>query len=79
MSADAAEVRQLAIGVILAAVDRRDADMHALLADADGETLSVAVGGLALAVAAALGELPEERRAVIREYMASWALEVAAR
>jgi hypothetical protein len=79
VSADAAEVRGLAMGVILAAVDARDADMHVLLADADRETLSVAVGGLALAVSAVLGEVPEERRAVIREHLAGWALEAAAR
>lgn len=73
-----ADARRLAVAVLLAAVDGRDQDLPGLLADADGDTLAVAVGGMALAVAAAVGEVPPERRAAIREHLAAWALDMAA-
>jgi len=44
------------------------------LADADRDTLLIAVGGLAIAVGAALGEVHPERRAALREALAGCAL-----
>jgi hypothetical protein len=73
-----ADARRLATAVLLAAVDGRDQDLHQLLSDADRDVLAVAVGGLAIAVSAALGEVPPERRATIREGLSAWALEMAA-
>ena len=77
-AARAAEVRRLAVAVMLAAVDGRDQDLHELLADADRDTLAIAVGGLALAVGGVLGEVPAERWAAIREELSAWALNLAA-
>ncbi len=76
--ARAAEARRLAVAAMLAAADGRDEDLHELLADADRDKLAVAVGGLALAVGAALGEVPPVRRAAVREHLATWALDLAA-
>jgi hypothetical protein len=76
--ASAAEARRLVVAVVLAAIDQRDEDLHELLADADREMMTVAVGGLAIAVGAVLGEVSPERRAEIREYLAGCALGMAA-
>ena len=76
---NATEVRQLAIGVLIAAADDRLEDVAVLLADADPMALAVAAGGLALAVGAVLAELPEERRAVLREQFGMLALGAAVR
>jgi hypothetical protein len=75
--AEAAEARRTAIAVLLAAIDGRDSDLHDLLADADCDTLAVAVGGMAIAVSAAFGEVPPGRRAALREYLAGCALDMA--
>ena len=69
----------MAVAVVLAAVDGRDQDLHELLADADRDTLAIAVGGLALAVGQVLGEVPPERRAAWREQLSAWALNLAGR
>lgn len=69
----------MAVAVVLAAADGRDQDLHELLADADRDTLAIAVGGLALAVGQVLGEVSAERRAAIREQLAAWALNLAGR
>lgn len=74
-----AEVRRFAIGVILAAADGRAEDMHLMLADADRDTLAVAVGGVAIALEHVLEELPAPRRAQLREQFGAWALEAATR
>jgi hypothetical protein len=75
--AQASEARRTALAVMLAVIDGRDSDLPQLLADADRDTLTIAVGGLAIAVGAALGELHPDRRAEIREYLAAWALRMA--
>jgi hypothetical protein len=77
--ASAAEARRMAVAVVLAAADGRNQDLHQLLADADRDTLAIAVGGLALAVGAVLGEVPAERRAAIRGHLSAWALNLAGR
>lgn len=74
----AADARRLAIAVMLAAVDQRDDDMHALLADADRAELAIAVGGLALMVAAVVEAVPSATRPSIREYLSARAMEMAA-
>ena len=61
----------------LAAIDGRDQDLHDLLADADRDTLEIAVGGLTLLVAAALAQVPPEREAEIRGWLADRALTIA--
>jgi hypothetical protein len=75
--AQEAEARRVAVAVILAAIDGRDNDLPQLLADADRDTLVVAVGGLAIAVGAALGEVHPDRRAELREGLAGCALTMA--
>jgi hypothetical protein len=72
------DARRLAVAVLLAAVDGRDDDLHALLADADHAELAVAVAGLALAFGALMGEVPTDRRPVIRDYLAGRALDLVA-
>jgi len=67
----AAEARRVAVAAVLAAIDGRDQDLHDLLADADRDTLAIAIGGMALAVSAALGEVPLERRAVMCEQLSA--------
>ncbi|HZP26679.1 MAG TPA: hypothetical protein VFB90_06490 [Dehalococcoidia bacterium] len=73
------EARRLALAVLLAAIDGRDEDLAALVAEAGRDELAVAVGGLAIAVGAALGEVPPERRAALRHGLAEHALDVAFR
>ena len=75
--ARAAEARRLVLGVSLAVLDGRDDDVHQLLADADRDMLAVAVGGVLLMAGAVLGELPAERRAAVREHLASRAVAMA--
>lgn len=63
--------------MMLAVLDGRDDDVHQLLADADRDMLAVAVGGVLLLAGAVVGEMPPERRAAVREHMASRAVTVA--
>jgi hypothetical protein len=72
-----AEARRLVTGVMLAILDGRDDDVHQLLEDAEPDMLRVAVGGVLLLAGAAVGEAPPERRAAIREYLASRAVTLA--
>jgi hypothetical protein len=72
------DARRLAVAVLLAAVDGRDDDLHALLAGADHAELAVAIGGLALAFGALMGEVPPDRRPLIRDYLAGRALDLVA-
>jgi hypothetical protein len=76
---EAAEIRQLAVGVLIAAADNRVQDLAVLLAGADRDALMAAAGGLAIAVGCVLEELPEDRRVIIRQQFTSWALDVAVR
>lgn len=73
----AAEARRLAVAALLLALDGRHTDLPELLADADRGTLVVVVGGLAIAVGAALGEVHPDRRAALREGLADCALTMA--
>jgi hypothetical protein len=73
----AAAARRLVLGVMLAVLDGRDDDVHQLLAGADRDMLAVAVGGVLLLAGAVLGEVPLERRAAVREHLASRAVTVA--
>ena len=75
--AQAAEARRLAVAAMVTVLDGRYADLPQLLADADHETLVVAVGGVAI-LAATLAEVtPAEGRTALRAQLADYALEMA--
>jgi hypothetical protein len=73
----AVEARQLAVAAMLAALDERQADIPALLAGADHETLVVAAGGLAILAATIAQTAPAEWQATLRGQLADCALSMA--